>query len=202
VAAAADAALLTETHRLAQARIGAVTVEQLLAAWPLLDLADLDATTARWLQVVVPLVEARHGESARLAAGYYATIRALTLRVTGFATPTSGTFDRTQALTSLTIMGPARVKSAMSRGVQLARAGELGAAGTGRAAMRLALNGGRDTILAATKSDRAATGWARVTSGAPCAFCASLVGMTGGESSVSFQAHDGCACSAEPVFAR
>ena len=68
---------------------------------------------------------------------------------------------------------------------------------------RHVLNGGRDALDELIQADDAAVGWARVTDGDPCAFCAMLASrgavyksaMTAG-----FKAHDHCACTAEPVY--
>lgn len=70
-------------------------------------------------------------------------------------------------------------------------------------ATRLAVNGGRDTILQAVRDDSEALGWLRVTDGDPCHFCLTLASR-GPEyksrATASFQAHDHCSCVAVPVY--
>lgn len=68
------------------------------------------------------------------------------------------------------------------------------------AAARLALEGGRQTIIGSVQADGLVTGWIRTTSGDPCAFCAMLAsrGPVYKESTVGFQAHDHCSCVPEP----
>jgi hypothetical protein len=64
------------------------------------------------------------------------------------------------------------------------------------------LNAGRETITEAVQSDTQCQGWIRVSDGDPCAFCAMLLGRgpVYKEESVGFEAHDHCACGAEPFY--
>lgn len=202
--AATDAGTaLTEGHRLAQARLGAQTVRLLRSSWPLLDPNDLDRTAPGWLRVTVPLVTRQRRLSARLAAQYLQAFRAVEIGVDGEYRPLVGEFDDLRALTtSLLVTGPVRVKQQMRRQVPLVRALSLAEAASAAAAMRHALNGGRDVLVNSVRADRMALGWARVVSGDPCAFCAMLAsrGPVYGEDTADFQAHDRCSCTAEPVY--
>lgn len=192
---------LTEAHRLAQARIGARTVADMLAAWSLLDPNSLDATTPRWLLVATRLIATRRTESVTLAAGYMRAYRQL---VTGSAFPPvlAAPIDTAAISTSLTITGPVSLKSALTAGRSLADATETAQANASRAGMRHALNGGRDTIAATTEADPASVGYTRVTSGSPCDFCSMLAGRGAvySDATAHFQAHDGCSCSAQPGY--
>lgn len=197
------AAELTEAHRLGQTRIGARTIRDLQAIWPLLDLTDLDTTVSRWLRAAVPLVKARRQESAQLSAAYFERFRRTEApQHRPIPVALAGPLPAEQAVTSLTVTGPATVKAATARGLPLAAAGDLGLATSSRSAMRLALDGGRQTITGTISADPNALGWARATSGDPCAFCAMLAsrGPTYSEEAVAFEAHDGCNCTAEPVY--
>lgn len=200
---------LTEAHRLAQARIGAQTVRDLLNVFPLLDPADLDATTTAWLRAAVPIIQLRRTTSARLSANYLGTFRALELGTsTGFVPTLREQAPVEQLTTSLTVTGPVALKKAITGGRTLIVAADLAKAGSARAAMRHALNGGRDTIHASIDTDAKALGWARTTSGIPCAFCALLASRgpiykteqsaTIAEDGLKY--HDDCSCSAEPVY--
>lgn len=196
---------LTEAHRLAQARLGARTVQQMFAAWRLLDPEDLDRSVARWLRVALPLIGAQRAVSSRLAVNYYTTFRALETRDSSFRPDPASGVDAAKLGTSLTITGPVAVKVALARGEPLQRALGIGQSMSSRAAIRHVLAGGRDTILGAVQSDETALGWARATSGKPCAFCAMLASRGpayGSEATASFQAHDGCQCAAEPAYTR
>lgn len=206
MAATIEARRLTEAHRLAQARLGAQTVAAVLAAWPLLDLDNLDGSLAGWLRVVAPVVQAQRRTSARLAANYLTTFRALELGVdVGPIVPTlAETVDTKTLTTSLLVTGPVAVKAALARRVTLAQAADIARSRSSAAAMRHALGGGRDTIAGTVGGDRRALGWARATSGKTCHFCAMLAGRgpVYSEQTVGFEAHDGCACTAEPVYRR
>lgn len=205
MAATAAGKRLTEAHRLAQARLGAKTIRELLASWPLLDPAALDATTIQWLRVVTPIVQLRRGNSANLAANYLTTFRALELGTSkGFTPVLDQRVTPKQLATSLTVTGPVALKQAMTRGLSLAKAAEVARVGSARAGMRHVLNGGRDTTIASVNADARAVGWARVTSGHPCHFCALIAsrGPVYSKETVDFQAHDACSCSGEPLYSR
>lgn len=195
---------LTEAHRLAQVRVGAAAMQDMLAAWSLIDVNAIDATVPRWLRVALPLIQSRRDASALLAVNYLRTFRMLELgNLEGFAPVTKAALDTAAATTSLTVTGPVSLKSAMTAGTDLMRAAETAQTNTARSAMRHALGGGRDTIAATLESDRYALGYRRVGSGKTCDFCQMLIGrgaVYSGATS-SFDAHDGCSCSAEPVYA-
>lgn len=195
---------LTEAHRVAQARLGADVVRQMLAAFPLLDGTDLDGSFERWLRVVLPIIRAQRSTSARLAANYLTTFRSLEVGETRerLAPILAETPPVDAVTTSLVVTGPAAIKSAISRGISLPAAMQTAQTTAARAGMRHVLNGGRETITATTRADPRSGGWARVTSGKPCDFCSMLAGRGAvfGEASVSFAAHDSCACSAEPAY--
>lgn len=206
MAVTVQAATLTEAHRLAQARLGALTVRQMFASWPLLDPVDLDGTLDRWMRIALALVRAQRSVSARLAANYLTTFRALELGVDvpGVAPVLADLLDQTAAVTSLTVTGPATVKRAIGNGLSLEQAMSLGQATSARAAMRQAMNGGRDTIQGTIAADPKALGWARAASGKACHFCAMLAGRgpVYSKETVDFHAHDGCSCTSEPVYHR
>jgi hypothetical protein len=101
------------------------------------------------------------------------------------------------------VTGPVKVKQVTAAsGGDIAKAADEGAASVARAAVRLALDGGRETLLDTMRDDQRALGWARSASGNACAFCAMLAsrGPVYKEDSAGFQSHDGCGCTPEPVF--
>lgn len=203
MAATVEASRLTEAHRLAQLRLGANTVAALLGIWPLLELSDLDATVQRWLRAALAIIASDRVISARLGANYLSTFRTLELGVdAGRFTPTlAEELDRKAAITSLLVTGPYSLRAALAKGVPFDRANETAQARAAAAGMRHALNGSRATILGSLTRDRNAIGWARATSGKACAFCLSKAGRRMSSDAV-FQAHDHCACTAEPVYRR
>lgn len=207
MAATEAAKRLTEAHRLGQARIAAATVRQMFAAWPLLDPEAIDATLAAWLGVTVPLIRAQSQASAALSASYFTAYRAAELGVDAvrFAPLLAEGASVEAVVTSLTVTGPVRIKQAMSAGRSLAQAVTKAQASAAAAAQRHALEGGRATVVGSVASDRDALGWARATSGQPCAFCA-LIASRGpvykSGQTASFQPHDACHCTPEPVYHR
>lgn len=206
MAATAEAARLTEAHRLAQSRLGAQVVRQMLLTWPLLDIGDLDRTFERWLRVVVPLVQANRRTSSALAANYIRTFRVLELGVdTRPIVPVIAEPAPVEAVTtSMLVTGPAALRANLAKKVPLERAMSTAAARSARSAMRHVLAGGRETIDQTVANDSRALGWARATSAKACHFCAMLAsrGPVYSEATVGFHAHDGCSCSAEPVYRR
>lgn len=190
---------LTEQHRLAQLRIGSLLAAQVGDLWRLMgDGTALDDATTRWLRAVIPIVQLRYQQSAVLAAGYYGAMRTAAVGPTGYLPTPADDLQVEALITSLTVTGPARTKSAMTR-MSLDDAMRLGESGSAAAAMRYGLAGGRDTLLKSMREDRRATGFQRVTSGNACAFCEDLADSTY-TTEADFEAHDACACTAEPVF--
>ncbi|WP_431781711.1 hypothetical protein [Streptomyces chumphonensis] len=107
-----------------------------------------------------------------------------------FEWPEEDTEDAERAATvSLVVTGPVRAQGYLDDLADDSRRGRLddvsflaemdqmmrdaGAVAAG-AAEREALRGGRDLLDAASRADRAVVGWARVTDGDPCWFCAML----------------------------
>lgn len=192
---------IAEAHRLAQLRLGARVVALMRAAFRILDPQDLDKTFVEWLATVEPIVANGRRLSAQMAAAYLIETRRKAVGFDGNFVPTlSSTPDARALRASLLVTGPVSIKNAMTRGVKLANAVDVAGARTAAAAMRHALDGGRETILETVRRDDRATGWRRLVSGRACKFCSSLEGVVTGEQAAGFEAHDGCSCSAEPVF--
>lgn len=203
MAATATARRLTEAHRLSQGRLGASTIQAVRAAFRLLDPDDLDGSVERWLRVVTPIITNQRRQSALMAANYLEAFKKLELGSDAVLRAVlADLLPAEQIVTAMTVTGPVSIKAAMTRGVPLGSAVQTAELNTARAGLRLALGGGRDTITETTRADRQAVGWARATSGQPCPFCAMIAsrGAIYSERSVQFEAHDGCACSAEPVY--
>jgi hypothetical protein len=201
--ATAVASRLTETHRLAQARIGASTAGEMLAAFSILDPTRLDESFPDWLRVALALIERQHTASAQLSAAYLSAFRLAELGPDPTFAPTIARLDTAAAATSLLVTGPVSIKRAMVRGIDIDQAVENAAVASARAGHRHALTGGRDTIQETIKRDPRALGYRRVTSGSACKFCQMLAdrGAVYKATTVDFPAHDGCSCSSEPVYA-
>lgn len=195
-------AYLTEAHRLAQARVGAETIRMMLTNWATIDPAELTRTLERWLSSSERIIVAQHARSAGLAAKYTELVHKLEVGP-NLAASDLLTVTPAEALTSdqmrpsLLVTGPGRLREAIRKGSPLEVAAEKAQAASARSAQRMAVNGGRETII------KSAVGYRRVTSGKPCPFCAMLASrgaVYGSEASAGFLAHDGCNCHPEPVF--
>lgn len=192
--------LLTEAHRLAQAKLSASVVADLLKVWPLLDPTALDATVDRWLTASSAIVAKKHGDSAALAREYLRRFRAVELGtpITAWTPPAAPVPAMEAIRTSLVVQGPVRIKAAMVARTPLATAVETAAGTSSAAGSRHVLAGGRDTIVEAAKADERAQGLRRITSGSACRFCSMLATRT--DFTYEFSAHDGCHCQTQPVY--
>lgn len=170
-------------------------------AFRLLRPDDLDGSFDSWMRAVVPMVQEQRVLSSTLAGAYYSELRNTQLGA-GFDPVLAGPVNAEALSTSMLVTGPISIKEAMKRNLRLAAALGIAESGSARAAMRHALNGGRETLLNTMRADRASVGWRRVTSGNPCKFCSMLASRGGVYSATTadFEAHDGCSCSAEPVW--
>lgn len=113
--------------------------------------------------------------------------------------------DDKAAKTSLIVTGPVNMKARTRRGEPPRVVNRRAVVDATGAAGRHVLNGGRKTLLTLVEADEAAVGWARVTDRDPCYFCAMLASrgpVYQSRRQASFQPHDHCACTAEPVFDR
>lgn len=192
---------LTEQHRRAQVRLAALTTAQMRELSRLLDPEALTDTTPGWLDAAVRLVVSQHTVSAALARRYFQAFRAVEAgQPMPGSLPQPG-IDTEAVRTSLMVTGPTRIERARRRGLPVEQAARRALATAASSATRHVLSGGRDVITQAVAQDRRAIGWARVTSGNPCHFCALLSGRGAG-SSAAFEAHDGCNCSSEPIYRR
>lgn len=192
---------LAELHRQQQLALRAVTLRQLVAIWPAFDISRIDESWPAVQQALTALIWLRNGQSSQLAAGYFQAARRHA-GIIGVAPVVLADLPPVeQVATSLDFVGRVGAKQLVGAGRRDAVAVTLvKVAGT---VGRLVLNGGRDTLTASIKADPRSNGYERVTSGNACEFCSMLAdrGAVYGEESADFEAHDHCACSAEPVFA-
>lgn len=188
---------LTRLHRQRQLVLRAATLRDMLVLsklWnsPFDDFADATAT----------LVESRRLISAGLASDYYRGLRAVE-GVPGSASPQLvDETNRDQVLASLYVTGLGSFNRGIAAGLTEQAAKQQALVGLSGSVGRHVLNAGRSTILGSVKTDPHARGYRRITSGNPCSFC-SLIASRGAvfkEETSHFQAHDHCACSAEPEF--
>lgn len=104
---------------------------------------------------------------------------------------------------SLIVTGPVGQKSKRSRGKTAHQARDESFVESSGAASRQVLTGGRQSLLTLMQDNMPEPRWIRVTDSDPCAFCAMLASrgpVYATKASAGFEAHDHCACTAEPVY--
>jgi hypothetical protein len=191
---------LAATARGVQLTIRAAVMRDVAKLWPALDPKRLDETWPGWLRSMILLVTNYHGQSAAAASRFYRESRSRAIQ-----SPTPSRLIRlapTPAEDWLTrafgYSGPGMFQKDKAR-PNTALSTTLGTAA------RIALDGGRTTVLGTVAADPVAVGWWRVTDGDPCAFCA-LLASRGisykNEHAAEFKAHNDCGCSAQPAFTR
>lgn len=199
-------------HRLAQGRVSARVVADVLGIWRSLD--PLRLSDPGWTGQVLATLDRHRAESAELAATYYRDFRRAEVPTAAAFTPrraAAGTSTpwRNRALTSLRVTGTRTVARLILGGWDPARALDKAGPGVAKASSRHALAAGREVVDTALRADPAARGWLRVTDADPCWFCAMLASRGAvylSQRSASTRGgtdepyHDGCACQAEPVF--
>ncbi|MEU2867759.1 hypothetical protein ABZ769_00915 [Streptomyces olivoreticuli] len=216
---------LALVHRRRQAALLRLMNAEFESGWRRYETAPAGPETEQaWTAVVARLVRKYGTASATLAADYYDHAR----RTAGHHTPFTGPIAEPPPLDQITASrrwSANQTRKAADRAAAkaLADGGTEADAQQARddpalrrqardreaaSAQRLAALPGRRTIERAARADPAALGWARVTEGPCCAFCAVLIirgpvyadqrtaeTTTGGD-----PYHDRCDCHAEPVF--
>lgn len=203
MALTSEGAVLTLDHYQGQGALSRQIIEEARLFWQMVDANNLDSTTLAVTNALIPRINTFASTSARLAAQYLNEFSV----AEGFAgpqfVPTTSLPTLQQELISLSVTGAVAYKEFISKGYSADQAWQMAMEANARAASRLALSGGRNTVQEASSRDPRIVGYARVTRSAkPCAFCAMLAsrGAVYSEKTVRFRAHDGCHCQAEPVY--
>ncbi|MFG3715796.1 hypothetical protein [Micromonospora sp. NPDC047730] len=200
---------VADEYRRLQSQLSGEAAAQVTVAYEtLLNPLDLDQTFPVYAEVVARIIEAARQSAAVLAGAFYVAHREA-LRVTEEvpAIAYAGQLPPAQLATSLLVTGPVRVKRLTSKGASPAQAAAKARAATARATIRHVTDGGRETIRDTTRRDPVALGFARLTDGDPCYFCAMLASRgpvyeseeTAGKDDPY---HDGCGCIPAPVYRR
>lgn len=192
---------LTRTYRRQNLALRAQTIRDLRKIWPLLRWDALDKSFPSLLSSVGMLVDRDRQRASGLASSYVQAFH-LVERVPGSATiALADPIPDAQLAASLHATSVAAVKR--SKGVGMAERASLENAFVmaSGSMSRLVLNAGRETVMRSVIRDLRGKGWERVTSGG-CSFCRMLAGRGSvyTEESADFNAHDHCACSAQPVY--
>lgn len=188
-------ALLTAQHRRAQVALRAATLRDYLALWPLW--TGEPRSFANLVTAAIPLVRAQHRLSAAVAAAYYQSFRAAE-GAAGTPTTRMASLDAEVFAGTLYVTGRDMTRAAIAAGQAPQAAMRTALIRTSGTVGRFALAGGRDTLVASVREDPRASGHRRVLSGGACDFCQTLA--SSGVTDADFQAHDHCACTAEPAF--
>ena len=195
------ATVLTERYRAQQIALRAQTMREVARLWPALNLTELARTYPALVTALSSVVDRDRARAADLAGVYLQRSKVAAGVRFPLEVLLAGPADPTQVETALRVTSAVAVKKATGRGVALEVAGRLALVQTAGAVSRLVLDAGRETVLETVRREPRA-GWQRVTSGRSCDFCQMLAGRGAvySEDSSSFQSHDSCGCSAEPVF--
>jgi hypothetical protein len=195
---------LTESHREEQARLALQVMQESLKLWALLPVDDMDLRRPDWQAAMGPLLGDARSQSQQIANGYYRSFSQAETGLFRDIPPVGVRFDRDRLLTTLDITGPARFKSMVGRGLDPGRAWQVAGVAVAGASARLTLEAGRQEIDEQVRRDPNTLGWQRVASDSACPFCMMLVsrGPVYKEQTATFQSHDACQCTAEPIFKR
>lgn len=227
MATATEVRRLTSAYRSYQVQRAAL-VATLVAAYYRSKVDPEDAVAVEtWLDLMIPRILGRHDDVAKVAAKYASTVRHLELPSEPKVefTPSLGAIED-QVRKSLLVVGPGdymnKMREIRSLDVSPAQekalirdAKEVTARKIAASTVRHIQNGGRQTLIDASRADRVALGYVRVTRDKPCFFCAMLAsrGLTFAEDSFAdsdprftgagtAKVHDECQCTMKPVYHR
>lgn len=195
---------LTEQHYTAQLKVRALALRDYFRIWPLWQ-GD-DAGFKRLVEATIVLVTAHRLLSARVGASYFDAFRVAEdpggTAHSILAEPLASEGESKLA-DALYATGQVSVKRSLASGKSPDYAMRTALTETSGVVTNSVLEGGRGSVLRSIGSDAKALGWRRVTSGAPCAFCALLASRGAAyksEATADFKAHGHCSCNAEPSY--
>jgi hypothetical protein len=167
-----------------------------------MDPADIDGSFQRFAAGADRLIRAARSRGELSAQQYYETVRAYSGYTDELAHVPEQPGQSRANRAALHATSVAKAKTAIASGVPAADALDLARAAMLASAKRRVLDAPRRRLIALSDSDPNSRRWARVSDGKPCYFCAMLVSRGPVYSNLTgrFDAHDGCGCSAKPVF--
>lgn len=201
------AAILADEFRASQALSAAILTGAVIAAWRQIKASAVRQSWPPLRDLISVLVHDRYASLWREGLSYYRAARGLSA-VPGAAPAMPDVPPMlVQGLVRQTLdaTGPGAMLHAIKGGQPPVQAMDNAAVKLAGAASRLAQQGARQAVLRSVKADHEALGWARITSGSPCAFCAMLASrgpVYKTEQSAAFEAHNHCMCVAMPVFSQ
>ena len=192
---------LTDTHRQQQVVLRASIEQAATALDELMDLDDVAGSFPAWFAGRSVLANAGIETSRRLATAYvgeYGRVEAGVELVAG-----RPGVDRQRVAYEAHVDAVVMTKARIAAGMSPEEAWRIQSAISYGKLGQLVLDAGRQTITTSSFKYSGRRGrWRRVSDGAPCAFCAMLVGRgpVYQEQTVQFRAHNHCGCSAELVL--
>jgi len=195
---------MAKAHMAQQVREAAVVQAALSRLWDeTIDPSDLTRTFLLFRERATPIIGGGRIISERTADAYYAKLLAFKgLDPDGTVAPSPiAAAQIKSSLSASTAKSLARAEALQRRGVGSAEALAAAKSNMLGSAKRQILNASRTRLTARSRAHRRIRGWARVSDGAPCGFCAMLVGRgpVYSEDGAYFAAHDRCGCSVRLV---
>lgn len=194
---------LADAHRAQQVRLTAPIQRILAEIWRRTIVpGDLDRTFPLYLAAAETVLRQGRTASHALARQYYMRVASAAGEEAVAAGLALAPLTRGALSTSLRTTGPVLVKSQLAKGVPLDQAMQAGLAATIASGKRIMLDGGREMLVQASRRDPNVRGWARISDGSSCSFCAMLVsrGPVYSEQTVAFRSHDRCGCGVRLVY--
>lgn len=203
---AATAVAMARSHQADQVRQAAAVQAALSAIWDdTLDPHDIVGSFATFREKAAPLIGTGRVLAERKATDYYRTLLAYKgLDASDLADLAKAPYPVAAIKASLSGATGKHINKAFflnqkglpnSAVLAQAKADMLGSA------KRQVINASRAHLVALSRAHNKIKGWARVSDGNPCGFCAMLVGRgpVYAEDTASFDSHDRCGCSVRLV---
>jgi hypothetical protein len=197
------AAQAADSHRAAQALLAAILTRDILGLWLDLDLAAVRSSWPAVRVAVSSLIRDSWGKSLAQSQEFYSLSRDLAGIESGLPSVVPPELAEPYVLKVADMTGPGRILQDIKSGQPVRQAAEHAGVNLAGAATYLALSASRGGVTSQVAADPAALGWARITSGHPCAFCAMLASRGAvykTQKTAGFEAHNHCACVPAPVF--
>lgn len=201
---------LARAHRRRLADLRASVARDTVSAWTAtMDPANPGRTFPEARRLIAEIIRQSHPTAVSLASDYYKAARRSAGYTDGLVVLPADPPPAGQVDASLNATGIAALVRALRAGQQPEQARRTSAVTVSGAAGRLAASGSRQTIQNTMLNDGRAVGWARVTDGDPCAFCAMLASrgpvyksaeMAGDPRANADRFHDHCGCTVAPVY--
>jgi hypothetical protein len=203
VAHEAELFSLAQTHMRQQVRdVAAVQAALAVAFDRYMDPGDLDGSFESFLRYAVTLISAGRSRGLVSADRFYRASRLLAELGATVPNVVAPVLNLAQTATALRVTGPVAAKRQIAKGVSPVVALQRAKVTMLASAKRQVLDAPRQRLILLSEEDDDARGWARVSDGSPCPFCAMLVarGPVYSRGTVGFIAHDGCGCQPRAVF--